>query len=93
MFDNVRLPFFRGLVHFERQSLLSAQYMLESNGSIIKVGNSGHFRLLGRNQIPFPPFFEIMAPMKAVKVVEGNIPESYIKVLPVSEYNRIRSMY
>jgi hypothetical protein len=84
--------FFLGSVRFVGQGIFNAKYSIVENGSIIKVKNSTHIRLV-HNQNHFPDSFEIIAPIDVVKVVSGTIPISYIQYKSASEYLRLRQIY
>jgi hypothetical protein len=40
--------------------------------------------------LPFPEYFNILAPMDAVKVIRGTIPEDYLKDSSAEYYLRVR---
>ena len=84
--------FFYGEVRFLNQGLFNAKYSIVQCGSIIKVKNSTHIRLVD-NQNHFPGVIKIIAPMGAVKVVSGSIPESYIQFKTANEYLALRQIY
>lgn len=52
--------FFRGDVRFISQRIINAKYSIVDNGSIIKVKNSTHIRLLWNQYGNWPDQFEIM---------------------------------
>ena len=52
--------FFRGDVRFVSQGIINAKYSIVDNGSIIKVKNSTHIRLLLNQNGNFPDKFEII---------------------------------
>ena len=85
--------FFKGYVRFISQGFINAKYSIVDNGSIIKVKNSTHIRLIVNQYSQFPDQFEIIAPMEVVKLISGEIPRSYIKYLNASEYLRLRKQY
>lgn len=85
--------FFRGKVRFVHQGLFTAKYSLVANGSLIKVKNGVHIRLMQNQSGVFPETFEIIAPMDAVITVNGNIPEDHIHYLPASEYLNLRLIH
>lgn len=84
--------FFRGVVRFAGQGLINAKYSIVSDGSIIKVKNKAHIRLVP-DKMKLPDSFEIIAPTEAVIVMSGIIPDDYIHYLPASEYLRLRLIY
>jgi len=85
--------FFRGPVRFAGQGLINAKYSLTKNGAITKVKNAVHVRLIRDQFGKFPDEFEIIAPMEAVKVISGDIPDDYTHHLPASEYLHLRQIY
>jgi hypothetical protein len=89
---NIRGDFFKGNIRFISQGLFNAKYSIVDNGTIIKVKNSTHVRLT-HNQSHFPEIFEIIAPLDAVQVINGSIPDYYIHSLLASEYLRYRMIY
>lgn len=89
---NIRSEFFKGKIRFVSQGIFNAKYSIINNGAIIKVKNSTHVRLI-ENQTHFPDVFEIIAPMGAIVVLNGKIPDSYIHWLLASEYLRYRMIY
>lgn len=84
--------FFKGNVRFISQGIFNAKYSVLESGAIIKVKNSTHVRLINQFGV-WPDFFEIIAPMGAVKVQSGKIPNHYIEYLNANEYLRLRMQY
>ena len=85
--------FFRGLVRFAGQGFINAKYSLVCNGTVIKVKNSAHVRLIQDQFGKFPDEFNIIAPTGAVNIVSGVIPDHYTCYLPASEYLELRKIY
>ena len=85
--------FFRGDVRFVSQCIINAKYSIVDNGSIIKVKNSTHIRLLLNQYGNFPDKFEIIAPIAVVTLISGEIPGHYVKYLHASEYLKLRQQY
>jgi hypothetical protein len=85
--------FFRGEVRFVHQGIFNAKYSLVANGSLIKVKNGVHIRLIQNQYGVFPEAFEIIAPMDAVVLINGSIPEDHIHYLPASEYLNLRFLH
>jgi|TARA_Y100000294_G_scaffold173487_1_gene189722 hypothetical protein len=85
--------FFRGDVRFVSQGIINAKYSIVDNGSIIKVKNSTHIRLLLNQYGNFPDKFEIIAPIAVVTLISGEIPGHYVKYLHASEYLKLRQQY
>jgi len=82
--------FFEGSVHFISQGLFNAKYQLENSECIIKVNNNTHVRCMNQLDLPFPEYFNILAPMDAVTVIRGTIPEDYLKDSSAEYYLRVR---
>lgn len=85
--------FFRVPVRFAGQGLINAKYSLTSNGAIIKVKNAVHVKFIRDQLGKSPDQSEIIAPMEAVKVINGNIPDDYTYRFPASEYLHLRQLY
>jgi hypothetical protein len=91
--ENVVGYFFKGEVRFAGQGLFNAKYSLVANGSIIKVNNGAHVRLIANQFGRFPDSFEIIAPMDAIKVISGSIPEYLVHYQSCSEYLYYRKVH
>ena len=91
--------FFRGDVSYLSIGIFNTKYALMDNPSVIKVKNSAHVRCVTTSDGRYPkpselPFsFEIIAPIAAVTIVVGDIPESYLQILDTNEYLMLRKMY
>ena len=84
--------FFKGEVRFVSQGIFNAKYTLVDNGAIIKVKNSTHVRLF--NQFgTWPDSFKIIAPIDAVSLKSGLVPDSCIQYLHVNDYLSLRMQY
>lgn len=86
------LEFFNGEVHFIKQGLFKAKYSVKGSNCIIKVKNNTHVRCFDQLG-SWPNYFEILAPMDAVTVVSGRIPNNYIIEMEHSEYLSTRMMW
>ena len=84
--------FFEGKVTFVSQGFFRAKYIVE-NGSVIKVKNSTHVRKINQYDIPWPKQFEIIAPLDAIKIINGNLPEEYLSIKDKQYYLDIRMMF
>ena len=82
--------FFKGYVHLVSQGLFNAKYSITQNSGIIKVKNSTHVRLVDNVYGEYPYNFEIIAPMDAVKLIDGEIPSDHIQHLSASVYLNLR---
>lgn len=89
---NKVLDFYRGEVVLYKQGLKYSTYRIIENNATIDVHVAAHVRLV-QYQFSLPPTFEILAPMKYVKVVSGTIPSHQISRMMVREYSAIRSTY
>lgn len=85
--------FYKGNVRFISQGLFNAKYSVVRNGSIIKVKNSTHVRLLWNQYGNFPDKFEIIAPIDAIQIISGELPENEVNYQTINEYLRFRKMY
>ena len=88
-----RLEYFKGSVRFVGQGFINAKYSLVVNGTIFKVKNSFHIRLIQKQLGKFPESFDIIAPIKAIKILSGEIPKELIFNLPESEYLELSQIY
>jgi len=84
--------FFEGEVILLSQGLLHAKYRVVSNNAVIKVPNSLHIRKV-ENQFRLPAYFEIIALMKTIKVVEGELPIDSMNVYTWGEYKQLNKNY
>lgn len=67
-------------------------FRLIENGAVVAVRNDIHIRLTD-NPYPPPEKFRIIAPMTATSVLEGEIPNSYIKHYTLEYYSSLRQQY
>ena len=68
------------------------RFRIVENNAVIEVRNDLHIRLVD-NIFDSPPTFPIIAPMTAVDIVDGSIPESYIKIYSISHYQNLNAEY
>ena len=93
MFDNYK-DFFEGPVCFVDQGFFRATYSINGDvNNIIKVKNSTHIRMISNQRGIFPPIFDIIAPMSAVRITRGTVPSEYIKSRTNDYYKRLRKIY
>ena len=85
--------YFKGYVHLVGQGLFNAKYSITENSAIIKVKNSTHVRMVDNVYGEYPYNFEIIAPMDAVKLIEGEIPSDHIKYLSPFVYLNLRKKH
>ena len=86
--------FFQGNVNIVSYDYKITNFRLIENDAIVEVLNATHLRLVGDiTKVHSMPHFEIIAPMTAVRVVEGQIPESYLHEYTLSHYLALRRHY
>ena len=88
-----KAPFFNGTVRLAGQGIINAKYSIVMNGTVIKVKNSTHIRMILDQIATRGEPFDIIAPMEAVSIVSGDIPEEYIKMLTPIDYLQIEELY
>ena len=85
--------YFKGEVRYISTGLIQSKYSLTYDGTIIKVKNSAHIRVIPKQLRVFPETFEVIAPLEVVGYMGGSIPDEYIHYLPNSHYLRFRKIY
>lgn len=86
--------FLKGNVRIESFNYDKTQFRLIENNAVISVLNAIHLRLVDdQKNIPAMPFFEIIAPMTAVEVLEGDLPKSYLHEYSLEHYVTLRKHY
>ena len=86
--------FFEGEMVFVSQGFFRASYcLLEDPTTLIAVKNSTHVRKILDQTGRFPPSFEIIAPMSAVRIKRGMIPSNYQKFYSHDYYLTLRYQY
>jgi len=80
-------------VRFISQGPFNAKYSLVQNGAVVKIKNSTHVRLLEDQYGEFPESFKVLAPINAVTVKSGDIPNGNIQEMKASDYLAIRKRY
>ena len=86
--------YFKGPVAFVDQGFFRATYSVNGDvNNIIKVKNSTHVRMLADQYGMFPPIFEIIAPMSAVRTIRGSIPGEFIRTMSDETYKSYRRAY
>lgn len=86
--------FFQGNVSIVSFDHEITNFRLVENNAIVAVRNDTHLRLVKDiNKLPSMPYFEIIAPMTAVRVVEGQIPENYLHEYSLAHYLTLRKYY
>ena len=88
-----RIDFFEGEVFLAGQGIFNAKYSIVDNGAVIKVKNSAHIRMIYDQIATRGLSFTILAPMHAVTMVSGMIPNELISKLPIRYYLLVRKRY
>ncbi len=84
--------FFKGIVSFKSIGIFNTKYSIVENGAIIKVRNDTHVRCVLNESGKYPTIFqlpdsfEIIAPIMAVQIIQGAIPDNCIQWLSTYEY-------
>jgi len=87
--------FFKGEVHLINGGFFRAKFSVKNSNCIIKVKNSTHIKCVDKakemkNNGFLPKDFEILAPMKAVKIISGELPDECLVTMHDSEYFKER---
>lgn len=86
--------FFQVNVSIVSFDLETTNFRLVENNAIVVVRNATHIRLVKDiSKTTFDAHFEIIAPMTAVRVVEGQIPENYLHEYTLDHYLALRRLY
>lgn len=86
--------FFHGNVKIESFDYETTKFRAVENNALVSVRNATHLRLVEDiTKIPFMPYFEIIAPMTAVEVLEGEVPTSYLQEYSLDHYLTLRKHY
>ncbi len=86
--------FFQGNVSIVNYDYETTDFRLVENNAVVRVRNETHLRLVEDiSKLHLMPHFEIIAPMTAVKVVEGQIPESCLHEYTLNHYLALRRHY
>lgn len=86
--------FFQGNVKIESFDIETTKFRVIENNSLVSVRNDTHLRLVEDiSKISSMPYFEIIAPMGAVEVLEGEIPSVYLHEYSLSHYLTLRKYY
>jgi len=92
--ESMTTTFLQGNVKIESFDYDTTNFRIIENNALISVRNDTHLRLVEDiTKIPSMPYFEIIAPMTAVKVIEGEIPQNYLHKYPLSHYLALRKHY
>jgi hypothetical protein len=91
---SVTTAFLQGNVSIVSFDGETTNFRLVENNAIVVVRNDTHLRLVEDiSKIPSMPHFEVIAPMTAVRVVEGQIPECYLHEYTLDHYLALRRHY
>ena len=87
----MRRNFFNGEVHMLKPGIIRAKYSVKDSDCLIKVKNNTHVRCFDQNEAvrdggSFPEYFEILAPMSAVNIISGELPDECLVRMHDSEY-------
>jgi len=87
----MRRNYFNGEVHMLKPGIIRAKYSVKDSNCLIKVKNNTHVRCFDQNEAvrdggSFPEYFEILAPMSAVNIISGELPNECLKEMDDSEY-------
>lgn len=86
--------FLQGNVKIESFDYDTTNFRIIENNALISVRNDTHLRFVEDiTKIPSMPYFEIIAPMTAVEVIEGEIPQNYLHEYSLSHYLALRKHY
>lgn len=89
---DTKINYLEGEVNIVNYDNKVTQFRLIENGAVVSVRNDIHIRLTD-NPYPPPEKFTIVAPMTATSVIEGEIPNSYIKHYTLEYYLSLRKQY
>ena len=82
-----KTEFFLGTVKFMSGGTQTTTFAVVGSSAVISVHNATHLRF---NKGFFSTTFQILAPMTAVDVIEGDIPETALVEKELSHYIQLR---
>jgi hypothetical protein len=86
--------FFKGNVKIESFDIETTKFRVVENNAVVSVDNATHLRLIeNHSKIAAMPHFEIIAPLTAVEVIEGEIPKNYLHEFQLDYYLTLRKYY
>ena len=88
----MKLEFLEGEVKIVNFNEYFTRFQIIENGAVVDVRNDIHIRFV-EDIYNIPPSFMIIAPLTAVDIVEGDIPEKYKKIHPISHYKKLNDEY
>jgi hypothetical protein len=90
----MKTMFFQGDVKIDSFDNETTKFRVVENGALLSVRNDTHLRLVEDiMKIPFMPYFEIVAPMTAVEVLEGELPANCLIEHSLDHYLKLRMHY
>ncbi len=87
------LTYFKGEVRFISSGIFNTKFSIVENGAIIKVKNSLHIKMIENQFSIFPDSFGLLAPINAVKTINGKVPRSYLYEASAQEYITTRNLF
>lgn len=86
--------FFQGNVKIESFDIETTKFRVVENDSLVSVRNDTHLRLVEDvSKLASMPYFEIIAPIGAVEVLEGEVPTVCLHEYPLTHYLALRKQY
>lgn len=86
--------FFQGDVTIDSFDFATTTFRVVGNGALVSIRNDVHIRLVEDvTKTATMPSFPVLAPMTAVEVLEGEVPENYLEERPLAYYLTIRKHY
>jgi hypothetical protein len=86
--------FFQGNVRIDSLDYETTKFRVVENNALVAVRNETHLRLVEDiSKIPSMACFEVIAPMTAVEVLEGEIPPTYLHEYSLDHYLALRKHY
>lgn len=90
----MKTRFFQGNVKIESFDNETTKFRVIENNALVSIKNDTHLRLVEDiMKIPLMPYFEVISPMTAVEVLEGEIPQSCIHEHSLDHYLSLRKQY
>lgn len=90
--DNIldqKVEYFEGPVKIVSFNVRVTRFQLANNSAVIDVLNDVHLRIVD-DWVNLPKVFNILAPMSAVTLIEGDIPSNQIQTYSLNHYIEIR---
>lgn len=92
--QKMNTTFFQGNVKFESFDYETTKFRVVENNALLSVNNDTYVRLVEDvAKIVNMPYFEIIAPMIAVEVIEGEIPPNCLHEYSLDDYLAFRKLY